>query len=349
MSLFDSFSDGEDVVVPSSVAGASIAPVAPSGELSLFDSFSGDEREPPSSDRPSGRQAERPASATSRSVIPSSSALAPVVPVAAPAQRQSKRGRPLGTTAEEMIKRRIVQEAGEFAAPEGVEETLSEKRSRAVRKRWHGHEQRGAVVAAAPEDRSMQGVADLGEVRLVPHAGADDSLLPLRVTEQMASQLNLFTGQPPQPKDPSAERSVARLSCQQLSKASVARQSKRSTQTVTRTQRLLAFCIVIARRYFNDKFPKQVYNWLCDTFGVHNVLGLYFSNKYRYDEMSLTVNMDEGRDGSSVTDKRVAKLLQVTCWWVALFKIVNLNKYIVLKMKHPTTLRSIEQKQRSMP
>ena len=99
---------------------------------------------------------------------------------------------------------------------------------------------------------------------------------------------------------------------QNMSKTALAQQCGTTHKTVTKKQRLLAFCIIIAKRYYNMVFILSVYTILCETYGTANVFPTYFSLKYRHDEMSLEVRLHEGLGTKKVEETRLAKLLQVT-------------------------------------
>ena len=255
----------------------------------------------------------------------------------------TKRGRRHGSTVPEMVRRQILE------GPQPEDLSLSEKRRRAALAKWQ--KRKDAVTDPGATDtvadsgcRELVAVpaADARESRLVPYVhGYEPS--SMSCTGQLERHLDLWNSVP-NAKNSSLERFLVETATQTyVPKSFVAARHGKSGQTVRRRLRILAFVVVIARRFRSNRWLEELYSHLVDSFGVQTVVPLSWCVKYKCDELSLRVASKE-TSGSATDESKITKLLQVTCWWLAVFKL-NLDsgvKYVRTQLRSPTTLRAIE-------
>ena len=242
-----------------------------------------------------------------------------------------------------MVRRQILE------GPQPEDLSLSKKRRRAALAKWQ--KRKDAVTDPGATDtvadsgcRELVAVpaADARESRLVPYVhGYEPS--SMSCTGQLERHLDLWNSVP-KTKNSSLERFLVETATQTyVPKKLVAARHGKSGQTVRRRLRILAFVVVIARRFRSNRWLEELYSHLVDSFGVQTVVPLSWCVKYKYDELSLRVASKE-TSGSATDESKITKLLQVTCWWLAVFKL-NLDsgvKYVRTQLRSPTTLRAIE-------
>ena len=119
-----------------------------------------------------------------------------------------------------------------------------------------------------------------------------------------------------------------------------AKQLKVHRRTVASRRRVLALCVVLFKRFHRLRNIESLHNQLVSKYGDKNVRGLLYVLKYKYDEMSLTLNIDEQQtDATLSTVTALAKLLVVTVTVSVLWKVND--SYIVHTTPLPTTIRAL--------
>lgn len=271
-----------------------------------------------------------------------------------------KRGRPRGSTATEMVRRKIV--AGKRApppqdlepvepeqAPEQAPEPPAARDFKAMaHKRWEAWRASKACGNCSQAVVPFQDGA-VGDLRLVPYAKASGEAVeyPMdairAIDHATGSALVEWQSAPAPPGTDFSQQKRFLMSCtMRESKSSKAEKiDAKHTSTVSRQLRLTGVLLIMYRRFHMamvmKAFDKHLRMIAKDP---NSVKPVWFGLKYRYDEMSLKVSLDEHEESKAVVPK-LAKLLQVTTFWLGLWAFDD-HQFVRLYLRCPTTVRAIE-------
>ena len=302
------------------------------GELSVLDSFAA----------APGAQRDRPAAVDwdmRLQVSVPDTVRRDMVAAAAPAlpARCETRGRKRGSTAHETALRRLLADSPGPAPAVAVTPTRQEQQSAAGRASAQRRREQAAAGAREAEPACVNFAAE--ECRaLVPfaaEAAGQSRTTPL--FEQERLQQTLSTVRPEAEKrDTKLEAGILGNYLQTISKGALAKRLKTSSKTLTRSLRLLAFCIVMVRRGWALQDFHAFDSFLFLHFGDDAVKRMTFILKYKFDEMSMRLKVQT----AAGVESAIAKLLQVCVNWVAMWKVRD--TYVRMKWIMPRRIKPIE-------
>ena len=262
-----------------------------------------------------------------------------VVAVEAP-PRVETRGRKKGSDKHQLDLRRLLSAdaAPPAAAPATRRERASAAGKASAQKRREAGGARRAHSSPASGSASASGEASLALVPVAQAAASHSGSVPL--FEQERLQQALVVPIPQSEIMPTkVEKGVLAGCLRLMSKSLLADKLGCSSQTVTRRLRLLAFCIVMVRKAWSHTDLKSFDNWLYMTFPEEALRRLAFLLKVKFDEMSMRVKVST----SGGYEYAVAKLLQITVRWAALWKVGD--QYVRMRFALPSDVIPIEANQ----
>ncbi len=225
-----------------------------------------------------------------------------------------------------------------------AEATLSEKRRAAAQERWKKVRTcekfkgkvkgQNDVETASSQDFAKQ--LQNGELQIVP-ADKEESLA--NVTE--SSAIVAVRPNPSQfkAKDLKTEQFLLANSRRLMSNTALAVATHLSSPTITRKRRVLACLLVLMKRVRCHELLKRFHLALLATVEDPTEVEAYsFVCRYKYDEFSLKLRVQEMMSGKP--QPVIAKLLQITVMWSALFR--RGEEFTQLNVPYPTTLRCME-------
>ena len=247
---------------------------------------------------------------------------------AAPAPAKRRRG-PYGTRLQrEILREQAERDASDFQSMSKAEKCRAKALEQHAKKRQQradedeqpsasGHADVQQIVVAAPPDLSIQPVLppDDAQMILAPF------LKPLPEKKKIKSEV---------------EEAVLKAFSHSASKSSVASTVQKHADTVTRKTRLLGLAAGVYKRQKALESLQILHKHLQNAESLGRATD--FWQKYKYDEMSLKLNV---RDPNGQSETVVAKLLQVVITWLAQWRLRD-GGLVRAVLNIPVHLQSVE-------
>ena len=268
-----------------------------------------------------------------------------------------RRGRPKGSSEQQSALKRLLEPLPPPAERRSRKEICSAAAKAKAAKRHH-RDQDGQQklsfqqVKGESERNDAEGSAPVTTTTIVPFTkGRKPTICGASLFNNIEAQQLVESWRPENETSEKVENAVLTGSLQMVSKAQLAKSQRCSTQTITRRLRLLAFLFLLARRRRAVAYFEGLESTLRDRFGA--VTPMLFLLKYKYDEMSMKLQLRQGK--SQKKESVTAKLLQVQLTWSAVYKVVAPvesevkteeprmeSRYVRMTQELPTSIKCIE-------